>query len=88
MLNAQNNKKIAGFIISKLMPAPEVYNSGGLTLMIDDESLMKLCGIRLDLNWFKKLKQSQNSGEVRKVLVVYEVLIMDRNVTFFKKKWG
>jgi predicted acetyltransferase len=27
---------IKGFIIGKLMPAPEVYNPGGLTLMIDD----------------------------------------------------
>jgi GNAT superfamily N-acetyltransferase len=36
MLTAQNNQKIAGFIIGKLMPAPEVYNPGGLTLMIDD----------------------------------------------------
>lgn len=36
MLTAQNHQKIAGFIIGKLMPAPEVYNPGGLTLMIDD----------------------------------------------------
>ncbi|MDX2050628.1 MAG: AAA family ATPase [Rickettsiaceae bacterium] len=27
---------IVGFIIGRLMPAPEVYNPGGLTLMIDD----------------------------------------------------
>ena len=29
-------KEILGFVIGKLMPAPEVYNPGGLTLMIDD----------------------------------------------------
>jgi len=29
-------QEILGFIIGKLMPAPEVYNPGGLTLMIDD----------------------------------------------------
>ena len=36
MLTAESNQKIPGFIIGKLMPAPEVYNPGGLTLMIDD----------------------------------------------------
>ena len=36
MLTAKNNQKIVGFIIGKLMPAPEVYNPGGQTLMIDD----------------------------------------------------
>ncbi|WPY00714.1 GNAT family N-acetyltransferase [Candidatus Trichorickettsia mobilis] len=29
-------QEILGFIIGRLMPAPEVYNPGGLTLMIDD----------------------------------------------------
>jgi hypothetical protein len=29
-------QEILGFMIGKLMPAPEVYNPGGLTLMIDD----------------------------------------------------
>lgn len=33
---ASDAKKILGFIIGKLMHAPEVYNSGGLTLTIDD----------------------------------------------------
>jgi ADP-ribose pyrophosphatase YjhB (NUDIX family) len=36
MLTATCHQKIFGFIIGKLMPAPEVYNPGGLTLMIDD----------------------------------------------------
>ena len=30
------NEELAGFIIGKLMSGPEVYNPGGLTLMIDD----------------------------------------------------
>lgn len=29
-----NNKEILGFMIGKLIPAPEVYNPSGLTLMI------------------------------------------------------
>jgi GNAT superfamily N-acetyltransferase len=45
-------KEILGFIIGKLMPAPEVYNPGGLTLMIDDfcvqsENLWQSVGTRL-----------------------------------------
>ena len=31
-----DDEKVVGFIIGKLMAAPEVYNPGGLTLMIDD----------------------------------------------------
>jgi predicted acetyltransferase len=37
MFTAESDvKEIFGFIIGRLMPAPEVYNPGGLTLMIDD----------------------------------------------------
>lgn len=37
MFTAESDtQEILGFIIGKLMPAPEVYNPGGLTLMIDD----------------------------------------------------
>lgn len=37
MLTAEDlNHEILGFIIGKLVPAPEVYNPSGLTLMIDD----------------------------------------------------
>ncbi len=45
-------QEILGFIIGKLMPAPEVYNPGGLTLIIDDfcvqsENLWQSVGARL-----------------------------------------
>jgi chloramphenicol 3-O-phosphotransferase len=37
MFTAESDaKEILGFIIGNLMPAPEVYNPGGLSLMIDD----------------------------------------------------
>lgn len=36
MLTALRQEKIIGFIIGVLVPAPEVYNPGGLTLTIDD----------------------------------------------------
>lgn len=35
-LVAQQTNKTIGFIIGRIMSAPEVYNPGGLTLMIDD----------------------------------------------------
>ncbi|MBX9977707.1 MAG: GNAT family N-acetyltransferase, partial [Alphaproteobacteria bacterium] len=36
LLVAESEKMIAGFIIGRLMNAPEVYDPGGLTIMIDD----------------------------------------------------
>ncbi len=36
MLLAANGAAIVGFLIGRLVPAPEVYDPGGLTLMIDD----------------------------------------------------
>jgi ribosomal protein S18 acetylase RimI-like enzyme len=36
LLVAKENSNIKGFIIGKLVKAPEVYDPGGLTLMIDD----------------------------------------------------
>jgi hypothetical protein len=36
LLVAKELDKINGFIIGRLVKAPEVYNPGGLTLMIDD----------------------------------------------------
>jgi len=53
MFTAESDtKEILGFIIGKLMPAPEVYNPGGLTLMIDDfcvksENLWQSVGAKL-----------------------------------------
>lgn len=37
MFTAESDtQEILGFIIGRIIPAPEVYNPGGLTLMIDD----------------------------------------------------
>ena len=36
LLVAKETSKVIGFITGKLVKAPEVYNPGGLTLMIDD----------------------------------------------------
>lgn len=53
MFTAENEaQEILGFIIGKVMPAPEVYNPGGLTLMIDDfcvksKNLWQSVGARL-----------------------------------------
>lgn len=53
MFTAESDtQEILGFVIGKLMPAPEVYNPGGLTLMIDDfcvncENLWQSVGAKL-----------------------------------------
>ena len=36
LLCSEENGKVQGFIIGRLVKAPEVYDPGGLTLMIDD----------------------------------------------------
>lgn len=72
MFTAENNTpEILGFIIGKLMPAPEVYNPGGLTLMIDDfgvksESLWESVGAEL----IKAIKVPAKAKDVSQILVV------------------
>ena len=44
VLRAETDAHVVGFIIGRLISAPEVYNPGGLTLMIDD-----FCVARPDL---------------------------------------
>lgn len=46
MLIAESENKIIGFIIGKIIEAPEVYNPKGLTLMVDD-----FC-VKTDNDWF------------------------------------
>lgn len=71
LLVGESQVKMEGFIIGQMVPAPEVYNPGGLTLMIDDfcvadRSLWETVG-RLLLSEIKvKVK---NKG-VSQVLVV------------------
>ena len=62
---------IIGFIIGRLIPAPEVYNPGGLTLMIDDfcvncESLWQSVGHEL----IKETKEAAKSKGATQILVV------------------
>jgi chloramphenicol 3-O-phosphotransferase len=64
-------KEILGFVIGKLMPAPEVYNPGGLTLMIDDfcvqsENLWQSVGIKL----IEKIKAAAKVKGATQVVVV------------------
>lgn len=46
MLIAESENKIIGFIIDKIIEAPEVYDPKGLTLMVDD-----FC-VKTDNDWF------------------------------------
>lgn len=71
MLTAVRHEKIAGFIIGRLMPAPEVYNPGGLTLMIDDfclesEELWSSVGRKL----IEQLKEKAKDKGAAQILIV------------------
>ncbi|MBN8827964.1 MAG: GNAT family N-acetyltransferase [Sphingobacteriia bacterium] len=65
------DKEIIGFIIGRLMSAPEVYNPGGLTLMIDDfcvksETLWKTVGRAL----LEKIKTEAKFKAAVQIVVV------------------
>lgn len=73
--NSDNKKRdssqILGFIIGRLMPAPEVYSPGGLTLMIDDfcvqsENLWQSVGASL----IEAVKTETKSKGATQILVV------------------
>jgi predicted acetyltransferase len=71
MLTAENNQKIVGFIIGKLVPAPAVYNPGGFTLLIDDfcvqsEDLWPLVGGKL----IAHIKAAAKDKDAAQILVV------------------
>jgi predicted acetyltransferase len=72
MFSAESDsQEIIGFIIGKLMPAPEVYNPGGLTLIIDDffvksEILWQSVGAGL----IEKIKAAAVSKGAAQILVV------------------
>jgi predicted acetyltransferase/RimJ/RimL family protein N-acetyltransferase len=64
-------QEILGFVIGKLMPAPEVYNPGGLTVMIDDfcvksENLWQSVGAKL----IKDIKAAAKVKGATQTLVV------------------
>ena len=64
-------QEILGFVIGKLMPAPEVYNPGGLTVMIDDfcvksENLWQSVGAKL----IKDIKAAAKVKGATQIVVV------------------
>jgi predicted acetyltransferase/RimJ/RimL family protein N-acetyltransferase len=66
-----NTQEILGFVIGKLMPAPEVYNPGGLTLMIDDfcvqsDNLWQSVGAQL----IEKIKAAAKVKGATQIVVV------------------
>ncbi|KJV55566.1 acetyltransferase family protein [Orientia chuto str. Dubai] len=66
-----DNQEILGFVIGKLMPALEVYNPGGLTLMIDDfcvqsENLWQSVGAKL----IEETKAAAKARGATQILIV------------------
>lgn len=72
MLTARRQTQgILGFVIGKIIPAPEVYNPGGLTLMIDDfcvqsENLWISVGVKL----MEAIKVAAKAKGALQILVV------------------
>lgn len=71
LLVAESQLKMEGFIIGQMVPAPEVYNPGGLTLMIDDfcvadSTLWETVGKLL----LSEIKARVENKDVSQVLVV------------------
>lgn len=72
MLTAEAcDQKMLGFIIGRLTPAPEVYNPGGLTLMIDDfcvasEDWWEIVGAQL----IERIKIDAKGNGVVQIVVV------------------
>lgn len=71
LLVAAANEQIVGFIIGRVINAPEVYNPGGLTLMIDD-----FC-VNNPINWtligdslVTEIKQLAKAKGATQILVV------------------
>lgn len=68
---AGDDDRVVGFIIDKSIEAPEVYNPGGLTLMIDDfcvtsEDLWPSVGAKL----IENIKQEARHKGAVQILVV------------------
>jgi GNAT superfamily N-acetyltransferase len=72
LLSAKNDDDIViGFIIGRVIPAPEVYDPGGMTLMIDDfcvedESMWQDVGAPL----IESIKEIGHEYNVSQILVV------------------
>ncbi len=65
---ARDDGVIVGFVIGRLIPAPEVYDPGGLTLMIDDfcvrsENLWESAGLQLTLA-IKALAKERGASQI------------------------
>ena len=84
ILTATRHDVVVGFIIGKLMPAPEVYNPGGLTLMIDDfcvetESDWRSVGVGL-ITEIKNLAKAKDAVQILVVCGAHD----DRKRIFLK----
>ena len=80
---------ILGFVIGKLISAPEVYNPGGLTLMIDDfcvesENLWKTVGAQL-IDAIKCTSKDQGAAQILVVCGSHDhpkrKFLMDHNLS-------
>jgi len=70
MLIAKSGEEIIGFIIGKIMPAPMVYDPGGLTLMIDDFCVKEDKWSEIGTPLIEKIKKISKEKGARQLVVV------------------
>ena len=89
MFMAEKHEMILGFIIGKLICAPEVYNPGGLTMMIDDfcvqsEDLWETIGSQL-IDTIKIPSKVKNASQILVVCGAHDVkkreFLMNQNLS-------
>lgn len=71
LLVAESKDKLLGFVIGRLMSSPEVYDPGGLTLMIDDFCVKSPPDwIEVGKKLFIKIKEVAKSKGVAQIVAV------------------
>lgn len=71
LLVAEINTQIKGFVIGKLIAAPDVYNPGGLTLMIDDFCVAEPCLWQsIGSVLLTEIKEQSKHKNVKQILIV------------------
>ncbi len=69
-LIAKQNDEIIGFVIGKIISAPEVYNPGGLTLLIDDFCILNSNWNLVGNTLLKEIKSISKQQGVTQLIAV------------------
>lgn len=70
LLSSEDSGKINGFVIGRILKAPEVYDTAGLTLMIDDFCVVDNKWEKIATNLITDIKSIAKERGVSQVLIV------------------